>query len=458
MMRASPILIVDDSPTHVLACKVILETQYSEIKVAYSGAEARDLMNLQRFDCILLDLRLPDDNGFDLLTTIQAHARRAAVIVITSNASMASATQALRQGAYDYLVKPFSPDRLLTTIGNALSTASLEQEVQVLRHGVENGNFEEFIGRSPAMLKVFAIIEAAAASTASVFITGEAGSGKELAAQALHRRGPRAAMEFVAVNCSAIPADQLEGAIFGHVRGAFAGALQDQEGAAARANGGTLFLDELGEMDPQLQTKLLSFSQTGFYQRVGDPRPRRADIRLIAATNRDPARAISEGRLREDLYYRLAVVPMRMPPLRDRGTDILLIATAMLARYAAEDSKDFKGFSKDAEALLLARDWPGNVRQLQNLVRNIVVLHNGLEVTADMIPAMPRPTIAASPDLPAHPEEIEPLAVTERRHIENAITVCSGNLQQAARRLGISPSTIYRKQELWSAKPKQTGH
>jgi DNA-binding NtrC family response regulator len=310
------------------------------------------------------------------------------------------------------------------------------------------------------MQAVYRIIEAAAQSTASVFITGESGTGKELAAEALHAISARRDRRFVALNCSAIPKDLMESTIFGHVKGAFTGATIDQEGAAAAADGGTLFLDELGEMDPSLQTKLLRFIQTRSYQRVGDNRTRKADIRFVAATNRDPEEAVRAGLLREDLFYRLHVVPIRMPPLRERGEDILLIARHFLRQFAKSEGKRLTRFAPEVAARLLSYSWPGNVRQLQNVLRNIVILHDGEVVTLEMLPPLGRPAAeppgdarSAAPS-PTPLEQaagaaIEPLAKIERGYIERAIALCDGNLQLAARKLKISPSTIYRKKEAW---------
>jgi two-component system repressor protein LuxO len=307
------------------------------------------------------------------------------------------------------------------------------------------------------MQRVYRTIEAAARSSASVFITGESGTGKELAAQALHRLSPRAAKRFVALNCGAIPRDLLESTIFGHVKGAFTGATADQEGAAMRADGGTLFLDELGEMEMELQTKLLRFIQTGQYERVGEGRTRPADIRFVAATNRDPAEAVRQGRLREDLFYRLYVVPLELPPLRDRGEDILLIARRFLAEFSKQEGRAFAGFSPEAEARLIGYGWPGNVRQLQNVVRNAVVLNDGALLTETMLPPLPgtaTPTPATLPEAasPMPPDtQIRRLADVERDYIEHAIRVCDGNILVAARKLGISASTIYRKKEAWTS-------
>ena len=440
------------------------------ILIAGDGATAFAILRDRPVDCVLLDLKLPDIDGIEILEDIRRKPDPPAVIVVTANASMGTAVRAVRGGAFDYLVKPFAPDRLLTTVGNALNTQALRREVETLRRTVERTSFAGFVGSSAPMQAVYRIIEAVAHSNASVFITGESGTGKELVAEALHKMSPRQARPFVALNCAAIPRDLMESTIFGHVKGSFSGAVTDQEGAAARANGGTLFLDELGEMDVTLQTKLLRFIQTGSYQRVGDLRPCQADIHFVAATNRDPLTAIASGTLREDLYYRLNVVPIRLPALRERGEDILQIARHFLEKFAAEENKDFTGFTPDVEARLLALPWPGNVRQLQNVMRNITVLHNAKLVTLDMLPELATAIMAIAPQpgpaeparamanaapsfsaLPSGADAIAPLAVAERAYIENAIALCGGNLQLAARRLGISPSTIYRKKEGWGS-------
>jgi two-component system repressor protein LuxO len=390
----------------------------------------------------------------EILREVKSWPASPAIVVTTANAALGMAVEAVRLGAFDYLVKPFAPARLATTVSNALLTVQLTREVQILRQTAEPG-FEGFVGRSVAMQSVYRTIEAAARSTASVFITGESGTGKELAAQALHRLSARAGRACVALNCGAIPRDLMESTIFGHVKGAFSGAVADQDGAAARADGGSLFLDELGEMEMGLQTKLLRFIQTGCYERVGEGRVRHADIRFIAATNRDPLAAVREGRLREDLFYRLFVVPLALPPLRERGEDILLIARHVVTELAAREGRAFAALSAEAEAALLAYDWPGNVRQLRNVLHNAVVLHDGPVLTAAMLPplaaAAPATAQESAPAAAPTPASVEimPLADMERAYVERAIALCDGNIQLAARRLGISASTIYRKKEGW---------
>jgi DNA-binding NtrC family response regulator len=453
-MAEGPVLIVEDSESVALSCRLQLERLGYQVTVTETGAAALAALRARPFACMLLDLKLPDMDGMEILREVKSWPASPAIVVTTANAALGMAVEAVRLGAYDYLVKPFGPARLATTVSNAMLTAQLTREVQIFRQTVEPAGFEGFVGRSLAMQRVYRTIEAAARSTASVFITGESGTGKELAAQALHRLSPRAAKACVALNCGAIPRELMESTVFGHIKGAFSGAVADQEGAAARADGGTLFLDELGEMELALQTKLLRFIQTGAYERVGEGRVRRADIRFIAATNRDPLAAVREGRLREDLFYRLFVVPLEMPPLRARGDDILLIARHVVAELAAREGRGFTGLSADAEAALLGYDWPGNVRQLRNVLHNAVVLHDGPVLTAAMLPPLDPAPSAAAPVPAAMPApesgEIMPLAAIERAYVERAIALCDGNIQLAARRLGISASTIYRKREGWA--------
>jgi two-component system repressor protein LuxO len=463
------LLLVEDSPSLARTYQAQLAPLGHRVVTAEEGRTALALLAAEPVDCVLLDLQLPDMDGMEILQAARARPNPPAVVVITSNGSISTAIKAIRGGAFDYLVKPFPAARLLTTLQNALESAELKREVETYRRTIDRAEFCDFIGRSLPMQLVYRTIEAAAPSSASVFITGESGTGKELAAEALHRLSPRRDRPFVAINCGAIPKDLMESVVFGHVKGAFTGAAADQEGAAARADGGTLFLDEIGEMDPLLQTKLLRFVQTGTYQRVGDSRTRQADIRFIAATNRDPLQAVRDGRLREDLYYRLHVVPIEMPPLRDRGDDILLLARHFLGQFSEQEGRRFRGFTREVEARLLACPWPGNVRQLLNVVRNVVVLHDAELVEEQMLPSLeggrraaPPPPAAAAP-APAAPtmhvpqavEQIEPLALTEKRAIERAIAVCGGNIQLAARRLVISPSTIYRKKESWVKDPPE---
>ncbi len=324
------------------------------------------------------------------------------------------------------------------------------------------------------MQAVYRIIESVAPSNASVFIIGESGTGKELCAEAIHQESPRRDSPFVPVNCAAIPRDLMESEIFGHVKGAFTGAVKSREGAARQADGGTLFLDEICEMDFDLQSKLLRFIQTGTFQSVGASEPTTVNVRFVCATNRDPMEEVKKGNFREDLYYRLHVIPLALPPLREREGDVLAVARWLLSNIATEEDKTFTGYAADTEAMLEAYQWPGNIRELQNVIRQVVVLHHGDEVTTRMLPAsiledsaISAMEIESAPAENAQDNEfasrerdagsestsdaIRPMLDIERETIERAIELCRGNVPKAAALLGISTSTIYRKKQIWSS-------
>ncbi len=338
------------------------------------------------------------------------------------------------------------------------------------------------------MQGVYKIIDSVAPTTASVFIVGESGTGKEVCAEAIHKESKRKDKPFVAINCGAIPKDLMESEIFGHVKGAFTGATADRKGAASMANGGTLFLDELCEMELEMQKKLLRFLQTGTFTPLGANKEMKVDVRIICATNRDPLVEVEEGRFREDLYYRVHVVPLDMPPLRERGNDILTLVTHFLKLYAKEDGKKFNAIHRDAESTLKRYTWPGNVRQLQNIVRNIVVLNDDSHLRLEHLPDQvttsrklkssisPKPAPAVTPPPPPASEEalegntIQPISANsqadkpvtirtmwqiEREAIQHAIDYCDGNVLNAAVLLELSPSTVYRKKQAWEAEDEQ---
>ncbi|MCB2120686.1 MAG: sigma-54-dependent Fis family transcriptional regulator, partial [Rhodobacteraceae bacterium] len=317
----------------------------------------------------------------------------------------------------------------------------------------------EFIGNSEPMRKVYDRIRSAARSMATVFITGESGTGKELCAQAVHDLSDRARGPFVPLNCGAIPSELLESEVFGHVKGSFTGAISDKAGAAASADGGTLFLDEICELDPNLQTKLLRFLQTSTIQPVGAVRPRKVNVRIVCATNRDPLEAVRQGRFREDLYYRLHVVPIQMPPLRDRAEDIGIIADAALERFSREEGRSFRAMDPEVRALFRNFAWPGNVRQLLNVLRNVVVLNDGPVVTRSMLPIEMHHLIesphavaggtAGPPAVTLDGLVGRTLAEVERLVIEATIARHGGSVPRAARTLDVAPSTLYRKIEGW---------
>jgi DNA-binding NtrC family response regulator len=470
---ADRLLLVEDTPSLSMLYSSVLAKSGHGVACAFSLAEARAHCERVRPSLVLLDLQLPDGDGLDLLASLRRDAPETRTIVITANGSINRAVQAMRAGAFDFLVKPFDEARLLSAVGNALASAPDPVEEE----GVDQtpAGFQGFIGRSAAMQDIYRMIRSIGRSTATVFITGESGTGKEVAARAIHAMSTRAAKPFVPLNCAAIPRDLLESEVFGHLKGAFTGALSDKPGAAAVADGGTLFLDEICEMDLSLQTKLLRFLQTSTIQPVGAARPIPVDVRIVCATNRDPAEEVRAGRFREDLYYRLHVVPIHMPPLRARPEDIMDIAQASLVEFAAEEGKSFAGFHPAAAAILVGRPWPGNVRQLLNVIRNTVVLHDGPLVEPAMLPpdmassaAAPAPErVAQMP--PARPlpgsstrERVEllvgtALADVERELIEATIAHCDGSIPRAAKVLEVSPSTLYRKLESWTGAQRRSG-
>jgi DNA-binding NtrC family response regulator len=468
------VLLVEDTPSLARVYAEYLKKAAFTVKVVETGAAALEAIRESAPQVVLLDLQLPDMNGMEILKHVSGQQIPTAVVVITAHASVNLAVEAMRYGAYDFVVKPFTADRLLVTVRNAVERLRLAQLVDTFTDELARGKYHGFIGASFPMQAVYRIIDSAAASRATVFITGESGTGKEVCAEAIHRQSPRKDKPFVAINCGAIPKELMESEIFGHVKGSFTGAVADREGAAARADGGTLFLDEICEMELGLQTKLLRFIQTGTFQKVGGTRLEKVDLRILCATNRDPLREVEDGRFREDLYYRLHVIPVHLPPLRDREDDVLDIARQFLSDYAAEEGKGFRRFHPAVEQVLRDYHWPGNVRQLQNVIRNVVVLHDGEEVTAAMLPSPLNQHLALQPQ-PSHryqpatieepvaahvadaypvspgPRPIRPLWLVEKEAIEEAIAACDGNIPRAAAQLGISASTIYRKRMAWEA-------
>ena len=473
------ILLVEDSPSLAAVYQGYLATEEYQVDAVDNGTAALDYLVRQSPELVLLDLRLPDMSGMDVLQHIHERGLDCDVIIITAHGSVGSAVEAMRLGAVDFLAKPFDATRLRVTVSNALDKHRLSNMVTRYQNTFERDCFHNFIGQSLAMQAVYRIIESAAPSKATVFITGESGTGKELCAEAIHQESPRRDKAFVALNCAAIPRDLMESEIFGHIKGAFTGAVARRDGAASRADGGTLFLDEICEMDLDLQSKLLRFIQTGRFQRVGDSKEQQVDIRIVCATNRDPLQEVQAGRFREDLYYRLNVIPFALPPLRDRGSDVLLIAGEMLRRMAGEEDKAFRSISQAVGELLQRYAWPGNVRELENVIRNIVVLNNGDQVSLDMLPAhlleqsaAPAPVMENTAEMPlpstqaeqqmeivesAQTGTIRPLWLEEKDVIERAIQTCDGNIPKAAALLEISASTIYRKRATWEKLAGQTG-
>ncbi len=464
------ILMISAAPGLTGFCRPLLAEANFAVREASSAAEARRSLEIHPPRAVLLDLGLPGREAPPLLRELLTLSPGLPVLVLDDQPSVDNAVRLMQAGAFDVIPRPFEAGRLLESLRSALSgqpraandgarrpVARLDTQASPPR--LAGPEAVGFIGASAAMAQIHATIAAIAGSNATVFITGESGTGKELAAHALHAGSGRATGPFIALNCGAIPPDLAESEVFGHVKGSFTGAIADKPGAALAADGGTLFLDEICEMPPALQTKFLRFLQTSTVQQVGATRPREVDIRIICATNRDPAEAVRRGQFREDLFYRLHVVPLHMPPLRARDRDVIEIARDALRRFGLEEGKVFNGFSAETESILMRRTWRGNVRQLLNVVRNVAVLCPGGLVTPEMLP--PEQAIMAGP-APANPAPTDTfagltLAQLERQAIEAALMRHGGSVPRAAHALDIAASTLYRKLESWRDRQEAAG-
>lgn len=474
------ILLVEDSPTQAAMYSSYLEQEGHEVVCATLGQQAIDAFSEQKFDLMVLDLKLPDMDGMQVLQNIPDGVRRPPTIVLTGNGSVKAAVDAMRAGALDFLMKPCNGKKLCETVQDGLDRLTSEPDTsdQVQSSGTDTFKVSTrkrgpsgFLGQSPAMNNVFSLIENAAKSNASIFITGESGTGKELCAQAIHKAGHRSNGPFIALNCAAIPRELMESEVFGHRKGAFTGAIQDREGAASLADGGTLFLDELCEMDLDLQAKLLRFIQTGSYKRIGDGHERETDIRFLCATNRDPMEEVRQKRFREDLYYRLHVIPIEMPALRERRGDIIVLAKRFLEDFSAMENKQFDGFDDKCRLQMDTYTWPGNVRELQNIMQHVVVMNPGGIVTSEMLPTpLNKPVqsqLHQTLSTTSHGDTqvqnatgivdtsldhllVRPMEELEILAIDAAIRKFDGNVTRAARALEISTSSIYRKKKSWA--------
>ncbi len=465
------VYIVEDSLSSGALYRSQLEKAGYETKHFVDGYSALAAIKEKMPSVIIQDVCLPDISGLNVLQFVNRQESPARVIIITSNSSIEVAVDAMRLGGFDFIEKPFSRERMVTSVQDALKQIHLE-EVESKKVKVESLVTPElsFIGESLAMKTVFRLLDSALRSKASVFVTGESGTGKEVCAQYLHSYSARKEAPLIAINCAAIPGELFESEFFGHIKGSFSGAVSDRKGAVEAANGGTLFLDEICEMDLNLQAKLLRFLQTGTFSRVGSTDVIQSDVRVICATNRHPAAEVGEGRFREDLYYRLNVIPIQLPPLRDRGNDILLLANTILIDKNDDNQKTFHQFSPQVEAMFMQYDWPGNIRELQNIIENMVVIHSGTEVTLDMLPENfaqgahhkvgPITTAVHHHNTHSHItnnalehqseiKDIIPMWLVEKITIEKAIDICEGNIPLAAAHLGVSASTIYRKIKSW---------
>jgi len=459
------VLVADDEPAIRFVLRETLEEQGFEVAEADSGDAALRALAAGPFDVAFLDIRMPGPSGLEVLDQIRATGSDTAVVIITAQSTFENAVEAMKRGALDYLVKPFGMQEVLALVEKARRARRLEREVKQLRREVARAApGERLVGSSPAMLEIFKTIGKVAASHVAVLVTGESGTGKELVARAIHNASPRATGPFVAVNAAAIPRELLESELFGHERGAFTGAVQARAGRFRDAHGGTLFLDEIGDMPVELQAKLLRVLQSGEVQAVGARQTETVDVRIVAATHRDIEAAVAAGSMREDLVYRLRVVPIHVPALRERPEDIPVLAEHFVARYGEELATGPRYLAAETVERLRTHDWPGNVRELENAIKRALVLASGEVLTPEDFGFLDRPEAAAAEggrdleaavareteELLAAPQsegEVYPrvLERVERTLVETALRATEGNQIRAAARLGINRNTLRKK-------------
>lgn len=444
-MNKKTILAVDDEPDLLKTLDNILKKKFN-VLTATDGAKALELIGKQGPDLILLDLRMPKMDGLTLLKKIKAEnlAGDAEIIMVSASKDLVSAVEAMKLGAFDYVSKPFDNKELLAVIDKALEKRALVRENLYLKEALaESNRYGDLIGKTPAMKRVFEVIAAAAASSSRVLITGESGTGKELAARAIHQKSPRAGSPFIAINCAALPDNLLESELFGYERGAFTGALERKLGKFELADGGTLFLDEIGCMSPTMQAKLLRVVQEQAVDRIGGASPVPIDVRIVAATNLNFKKAIAERIFREDLYYRLNVIPVELPPLRERREDVPLFLEYFLKKYHSELNRPARAFEPAAVELLLAYRWPGNVRELQNIVERLVALSRQEIITRAEIEFHLNllPTAAPTADEGYN----SAIAEFEKDYFSQTLAQCEGNRSRAAKKLGMARTTLLSK-------------
>jgi len=448
-MNKPTVLIVDDEKPTREGLRAALEDRF-EVYVAEDAHAAMDLLEREPVDVLLTDFRLPLEDGMKLIRRAKSLSRPPVCILMTAYGSEELAVEAMKQGADDYIPKGrMQIEELEMRINRALRQRNLESENVALHQQLnQRYGLEHLVGESPAMREVFDIVRQVAPTRATVLLLGESGTGKEVLARAIHQLSPRARMPMVIVHCAALAPTLLESELFGHEKGAFTGAHERRIGRFEQAHGGTLFLDEIGEIDATLQIKLLRFLGERTFERVGSNKTLTADVRLIAATNKDLARMVREGKFREDLYFRLRVVEIRLPPLRERREDIPLLAHRFLREFAAENQKPVRDFTVDAMEALLKYSWPGNVRELRTAIEHAVVLCRGDRITLRDLPASVREAVAVPVPAPAPtalPTADLTLKDAERELILRALRETGGNRSLAARKIGISRRTLYRK-------------
>ena len=451
--KKATILVVDDDFGHRHMLETIMKGWGYHVESAEDGSEAVEIIRSRPFDLVLMDVRMATMDGIEALGKIKDYNPAIPVLIMTAYSSIESAVQALKAGAYDYLTKPLDFDALKLSVERALEHTKLKEENLALKEQLRTRVSLNIIGKSAPMKELMEMVSMVAPSDATVLITGESGTGKELIARAIHYNSDRKDKSLVTVNCAALSETLLESELFGHEKGAFTGADRRREGRFMQANGGTIFLDEIGEMSPAMQAKLLRVIQEKEIQRVGSDKTIKVDVRIIAATNRDLTEDVKSGKFRQDLFYRLSVVILNIPPLRKRIEDIPLLAQHFLDKYAERHRKVVKGFTPTAMDMLLKHNWPGNVRELENAIERAVILLQGEFVTEKELPlSIPRLDDSfdtSIQDIGGIVSSVEEgsLEEVEKGTIINALRASGGNKSEAARRLGITRRTLYKKLE-----------
>ncbi|MCC6624487.1 MAG: sigma-54-dependent Fis family transcriptional regulator [Deltaproteobacteria bacterium] len=438
------LLVVDDDRSNLESLQQIFERERLEVLTAADGREALDVLRRRRVAVMLTDLMMPGMTGLELMRGAKTVSPETEVVLMTAFGTVETAVEAMKEGAWDFVTKPFKRIQIVKAVRRALDQQSLVMENAALKAELEASRRDKsIIGNSLAMRQVLDMVRQVAPSEATALLLGESGTGKELFARAIHGWSQRGAKPFIALNCAALPESLLEAELFGHEKGAFTGAVQRRQGRFELADGGTLFLDELGEMSPQVQVKLLRVLQEGELERVGGTQTLRVDVRIVAATNKDLRAEVDAGRFREDLYYRLNVISLTLPPLRDRKDDVALLAQHFLTRYADKNQKRIVGIAREALQALMAWRWPGNVRELENCIERAVVLCRGDTITLEDLPPAMRD---AEPESRAITIPLgTPLPEVERILIQETLAATKGDKRLAAQLLGIATRTIYRK-------------
>ncbi len=449
------ILIVDDELSIRKSLSILLGKEGYRIDEVSNGKEAIEKINAETYDMVITDLKMEPVDGIDVLKKSKALSQATEVMVMTGYGTIESGVEAMKLGAYDYITKPFQNDDIIQKVNRALERKELSDKVKLLESQLrEKYKFENIISSTNQMIEVLKMVSKVSKTDSTVLITGESGTGKELVARAIHNNSPRKYKAFVPINCGALPHDLQESELFGHVKGSFTGASYDKKGLLEEADGGTIFLDEIGEATSQVQVKLLRFSQDREIRRVGDNKPTYTDVRLIAATNKNLEQAIENNKFREDLYYRLNVIPIHLPPLRERKDDIPLLAKHFFKKHTGRLKIDIESISKRALSLFMSYDWPGNVRELENVIERSIILASGETITPEDLPQ----TLGGGVQMESKRRHRsgKTLSDVERLHILDTLEECSWNRKKSSERLDISTTTLWRKLKEYNISLKES--